>query len=69
MDKEKTSEKYLNSKPKECSICKKPLPRDKLIFSSCYNGWICFECYKNQFKSTPIYPKPVFIKPREIKVK
>ena len=48
--------------PTQCKECKKQLPRKKLIYSPCYNDWLCLDCYKAQFKPTPMHPTPIFIK-------
>lgn len=62
MTKERMPKECPSSKPTECKMCKKQLPRNKLIFSYCSNGWLCLECYKSQFTPTPMHPKPIYIK-------
>jgi len=48
--------------PKECSACSKSLPRNRLLFSYCYNDWLCLNCHKNQFTPTQTHPIPIRIK-------
>ena len=56
--------RYMNKKEtlKKCSICKKPLPGNKLTFSYCCDDWLCLNCYKNNFSPTPMHPTPIFLK-------
>ena len=53
--------------PTQCKECKKQLPRNKLIYAPCYYDWLCLDCYKAQFESTPMHPKPIFIKRYSLK--
>ena len=53
--------------PTQCKECKKLLPRKKLIYATCYNNWLCLDCYKAQFETILAHPKPVFIKRYSLK--
>ena len=43
----------------QCNICKQSYPHNRLVFSCC-NGWVCLECYRNQFPSIPMSSKPFY---------
>jgi len=44
-----------------CKKCKKPLSSPDFMYSVTSQGYVCLDCYHNQFPSLPLHPKPVFI--------
>jgi hypothetical protein len=44
-----------------CKKCKKELSSSDFVYSVTLQGYVCLDCYHNQFPSLPLHPKPIFI--------
>ncbi len=45
----------------QCEHCKKPFFSKKYVYSYCYHGYVCLDCYHKQFPALPYYPTPIQI--------
>ena len=44
----------------KCKICGRTNAEIKLTYNKVLGGFICLDCYRNQFPSKPMYHRPVF---------
>jgi hypothetical protein len=44
-----------------CEKCHKQMKPTNLIYSAIYHGYICLDCYHNQFPKIPAHEKPLLL--------
>jgi len=45
-----------------CKKCQKQLNKTDRMYSMIYKGYVCLECYHDQFPKLPLHPTPILIK-------